>query len=94
MAVKKIWGGAEAEVKVEVKAKIEFTVCSRQPARMTRADGRAANCKLVTLFSTALDFFVSFFIKKKRKPRSGQRPRLRRSTGHTDGESNPVNIAS
>jgi len=28
-----------------------------------------ANCKLVTLFSTALDFFVSFFIKKKRKPR-------------------------
>jgi hypothetical protein len=30
-----------------------------------------ADCKLVRPFSTALDFFVSFFIKKKRKPRLG-----------------------
>jgi hypothetical protein len=36
------------------------------------AAGSPANCKLQTanclwLFSTALDFFLSFFIKKKRK---------------------------
>jgi len=34
---------------------------------------QTANCKLVTLFSTALDFFLSFFIKKKRKNIEEQR---------------------
>jgi hypothetical protein len=32
-----------------------------------RALLQTANCKLVTPLSTALDFFLSFFIKKKKK---------------------------